>query len=35
MTRIVDFIFLIFAAFLGKKALLLSVFAFMPSVFAA
>ena len=35
MTRIVDFIFLIFAAFLGKKALLLSVFAFMPSVLAA
>ena len=34
MTRIVDFIFLIFAAFLGKKALLLSVFAFAPSVLA-
>ena len=34
MTRIVDFIFLIFAAFLGKIALLLSVFAFAPSVLA-
>ena len=34
MTSIVDFIFLIFAAFLGKKALLLSVFAFAPSVLA-
>ena len=34
MTRIVDFIFLIFAAFLDKKALLLSVFAFAPSVLA-
>ena len=34
MTSIVDFIFLIFAAFLGKIALLLSVFAFAPSVLA-